>query len=195
MIAHCKKLGCADDKKAYLQFPAFVIEYIRGGVIAMWQFRYTEKIYKSRRTLCFLRAVDFVSVILCVAALLWTVAVQVARGSYLDAVYMLTYLSVTFIAVTLARKLINAKRPYELYDFGAKIRSKSGSSFPSRHVASAAAIATALMVEFIPLGIIAAVAAVLLSAVRVLLGLHFVRDVFAGAVIGVIGSLIGLAVF
>lgn len=161
----------------------------------MWQFRYTGAIYKNRAALFILRAVDFAAVIFCAIALGYAALAMTLRGDYLDALFMLVYLAVTFAAVTLARRIINAARPYEIYDFGVKIGSKRGSSFPSRHVASAAAIATALTASFTPLGIVAAVFTVALAAVRVLLGLHFVRDVFAGALIGVIGSLIGIAVF
>lgn len=161
----------------------------------MWQFRYTGAIYKSRAALFILRVVDLTAVIFCGLALGYAALAMTLGGDYLDAVFMLIYLAVTFLTVTLARRIINAARPYEIYDFGVKIVHKRGSSFPSRHVASAAAIATALMPGFLPLGIAVAVLTVALAAVRVMLGLHFVRDVFSGALIGVIGSLIGIAVF
>ena len=76
-----------------------------------------------------------------------------------------------------------------------QIKGKCGSSFPSRHAFSAFAIAVALLPEFMPLGIVLLAFGTALCAVRVLLGLHFVRDVVAGAVIGIVASVIGLLIF
>ena len=55
----------------------------------------------------------------------------------------LIFSAVAFILVTLVRRFIRAKRPYELYSFyKEKPRGKKGDSFPSRHVFSAFLIAT-----------------------------------------------------
>lgn len=161
----------------------------------MWQFRYTERIYKNSRALFFLRAVDFLAVIYCAGALGCFLISKVLLADYIGALSLAVSLIVPFLILSLARRVINAKRPYEVYDFHVKIEGKSGSSFPSRHAFSAFAIAVALMPEAAPLGIVAIMFGLALCAVRVLLGLHFVADVAAGALIGVIGSLIGLWIF
>lgn len=161
----------------------------------MWQFRYTERIYKNPKALLFVRAVDYLAVAFCALALAFAVAAKLVAADYIGALKLLVMLAVPFAAVSLARGIINAKRPYEIYDFHVQIDGKSGSSFPSRHVFSAFAIATALMAEFTLLGVVAAVLGAALCIARVLLGLHFVRDVLAGALIGVLGSLIGLWIF
>lgn len=63
-------------------------------------------------------------------------------------------------------------------------------SFPSRHAASAVAMATVTMRYSRPLGTVMAVVAALLGLSRVAAGLHYPSDVLAGAVLGqAIGSL------
>ena len=103
---------------------------------------------------------------------------------------------IPFILVSLARHLINAPRPYELYDFGETLpKTKRGHSFPSRHVFSSFVIATLA----IPTSPILAGAVYLfgisLAISRVFLGIHFIRDTVAGALIGIISGLIAIFIF
>ena len=101
-------------------------------------------------------------------------------------------LVVPFLLVSLLRKVVNAPRPYEIYEFfDAPPKNKSGNSFPSRHCFSIFAIGTLCLFVLFPLGLITLVFGLLLCFCRVALGLHFVRDVACGAVIGVISSIIG----
>ncbi len=99
-----------------------------------------------------------------------------------------------FVLVTILRKAINKKRPYEVYDFspirfGKKI--KQGQSFPSRHCVSASVIAIACM-AFVPwLGWALLVLAVIVAVSRVISGVHFVLDVVCGLVLGLIIGIIG----
>lgn len=91
-----------------------------------------------------------------------------------------------FVLVTLFRKLCNAQRPYEVWDAPPLIpRDKKGNSFPSRHTFSIYIIAVAAGYVWLPLGIILAVAGVFLASARVIARVHFVRDVIAGALLGV----------
>ena len=108
---------------------------------------------------------------------------------------LLAVLALPFLAVTILRRLLNAPRPYELYDFyGEAPKNKKGSSFPSRHAHSAFAIGT-LFCTFSPtLGAVLLFLAVLMCASRVLLGIHFVRDVIAGALTGSLSSIIGILI-
>lgn len=99
---------------------------------------------------------------------------------------------VVLIAVTLMRYLINAKRPYEVYDYTPAVpKSTKGKSFPSRHTASAFIIAMAFMYLKFELGIIMLVIATVIGITRVVSGAHFVRDVVGGALIGIICGLLG----
>ena len=101
--------------------------------------------------------------------------------------------AVPFFVVTVLRKLVDAPRPYELYSFYETApKRKSGSSFPSRHVFSSFVIATLSFILSPWLTAAIAIVGVALSVSRVLLGIHFVRDVLAGALIGITSGLIGL---
>ena len=99
-----------------------------------------------------------------------------------------------FVLVTVLRKVINKKRPYEVYDFHPirfDHKIKQGQSFPSRHCVSAAVIAIACL-AFIPwLGYIMLVMAVIVAVSRVVAGLHFIMDVVCGMFLGVIIGIIG----
>jgi len=103
-----------------------------------------------------------------------------------------------FLTVSVFRKLYSAKRPYEVYDFSSlgieSPKEKKGSSFPSRHVFSIFLIGTLAFPYALPLAVCLLVFGVMLGACRVLLGIHFVRDVVAGALIGVASGVIGLLI-
>ncbi len=102
-------------------------------------------------------------------------------------------LAVPFLLVSLVRSLISAPRPYEIYTFYEKKPHRAkGKSFPSRHAFSAFAIAVAMFAfnatfAFLLLGL-----ALALCVCRVLLGIHFPRDLICGALIGIATSLLGL---
>lgn len=101
----------------------------------------------------------------------------------------------TFLIVTIVRAIINAKRPYEVYDFTPVVeKSTSGKSFPSRHTVSAFIIAMAFLYLNVRLGVVMLFIAAVIAAVRVLAGVHFVRDVIGGAAIGIIVGVLGFFV-
>lgn len=100
-----------------------------------------------------------------------------------------------FFAVTLFRKACNAKRPYEVLEIRPLIaRDKKGHSFPSRHSFSIFMIAMALSAVWLPAGIVFIVLGVILAVVRVIGGVHFPRDVIAGALIAIVWGLIGFSI-
>lgn len=96
-----------------------------------------------------------------------------------------------FAAVSLFRKRRNAPRPYECCAIAPLIaRDGVGCSFPSRHAFSAFAIAASWFAASAPAAIGLLLAACILAICRVLGGVHFPRDVVAGAVLGIaVGSL------
>ncbi|MBE5890252.1 MAG: phosphatase PAP2 family protein [Lachnospiraceae bacterium] len=99
-----------------------------------------------------------------------------------------------FIILSVFRYFVNRKRPYELYEIKPLIeKDTKGKSFPSRHVFSAVAIAATfwLWSPFPVLGVVIAALSVLLAAVRVMMGVHFISDVCAGIICGVACGLIG----
>jgi len=98
---------------------------------------------------------------------------------------------VIFILVTIIRKIINTPRPYVVLNIEPLIRrDKTGESFPSRHVLSVCIIAVACLYINPWLGVLMSVIAALIAVIRVLAGVHFIKDVLVGAVISyVIGGL------
>lgn len=122
--------------------------------------------------------------------------VRAFLGNPYFAVILAVSTGVPFVLVSVLRKLINAPRPYELLNFGDIVpKSKSGASFPSRHVFSIFAIGITALTVSVPFGVITVALGVLMAHARVLLGMHFSRDVIAGAIIGIISPIIGIVAF
>lgn len=104
--------------------------------------------------------------------------------------------AVSFLLVSGLRKIIDAPRPYEKLHFRPLLqKEKHGESFPSRHVFSVFVIAFAFYYTCLPVGIVLTVFGVLLAAVRVVGGVHFPKDVLAGAGIGILAGVLGFFVF
>ncbi len=102
---------------------------------------------------------------------------------------------ISFILLSLYRKTADKKRPSEVYGMPSAIKKdKSGKSFPSRHSFSAAVISVCLFHLSLPLGLIFLSISVLIAALRVFLGLHFVKDVVAGLLIGALCGFIALII-
>ena len=91
-----------------------------------------------------------------------------------------------FVTVTILRKIINEKRPYQRYNIPSLFnKTRSGQSMPSRHTACAFIIAMTILYINSVSGIIALLIATLIALSRVFAGVHYVRDVFAGMCISV----------
>ena len=120
---------------------------------------------------------------------------------YKEALRLVLTAGFPFLMVGFARKIIGAKRPYEVYPFyeecpkrrffGKMQKDEGGASFPSRHAYSAFVVASTAVFICVPVGAVIAFVAVLMCACRVLLGIHFIRDVLAGAIIGVLAGVLG----
>lgn len=154
-----------------------------------------KKVVSSKTLTRILKSVDIFAVIFTVTAYAITLLFMFLAEKYLLSVKLALVCFVPFVIVTLVRRFVNAPRPYELYDFFEKPpKSSLGRSFPSRHAFSAFAIGTALCYVGLPLGIICLVLGLCLGACRVFLGIHFPRDVIAGAIIGTLSSVIGMLI-
>ena len=102
---------------------------------------------------------------------------------------------ISFLAVSGLRKCIDAERPYEKWQFRPILHKEThGESLPSRHVFSVFVITFAFYYTYAPVGIVLTVFGVILAAVRVLGGVHFPRDVLAGAGIGIFAGVLGFFV-
>lgn len=99
---------------------------------------------------------------------------------------------IVFAGITVIRKCINAPRPYEVTNVPPLIKKdKRGQSFPSRHVVSATVISMAGLYLNIWLGIGLMAVSVVIGFMRVVAGVHFVKDVVAGFAISIISGIIG----
>lgn len=96
-----------------------------------------------------------------------------------------------FVVVSIFRKLIDSQRPYTKYDITPLInKDKIGESFPSRHTLSAFLITMTGFYVYFPVGIVLAVMSLIIAITRVVAGVHFTKDVIAGAVIGILSGII-----
>ena len=99
----------------------------------------------------------------------------------------------SFIVVSFFRKCIDAKRPYVKYNITPLVKKeKKGESMPSRHVFSITIIAMCWLYIYQPIGIVLLILTIILAAVRVIAGVHFIRDVIAGIAVGILCGFIGL---
>lgn len=100
--------------------------------------------------------------------------------------------AVAFLIVSVMRRILNEKRPYEVYDITPVIpKEKKGQSFPSRHVFSIFMIGITFQQVHIGLGCLFYGLGLLLAILRVLGGVHFVKDVIAGAAMGILSGFLG----
>lgn len=121
------------------------------------------------------------------AVIIYLIVTDVLEGKVYSRLIFVVFGPFTAFAVTsLYRKLYNAKRPYERYEYTPLItRSKAGESFPSRHAVSAAAIAAACVCVSVPLSAVLSVTALIIAVTRVIAGVHFIKDVTAGIIAGI----------
>ena len=100
-----------------------------------------------------------------------------------------------FLAATALRPAIGKQRPYDRFDTPpvGSYRPGKGKSMPSRHTASAAAIAYAVIYVFptVPVILVMVLLCLLIAALRVLAGQHDVSDVLAALALSMVLSLIG----
>lgn len=154
-------------------------------------------VYSRRGALLALKILDRASVAFCVASY-GALVTFCFLSDIMKGVLSVILTAVPFLLLSLFRRYLSAPRPYELIDFealgAAPPRKKSGSSFPSRHVFCAFLIGVMLLVEWPLLAAPVLLFGVALGACRVLLGIHFIRDCAAGAVIGLVSGAVGLSI-
>lgn len=100
--------------------------------------------------------------------------------------------AVSFFLLSVFRRAVNSPRPYEVLDIRPLIpRNKKGESFPSRHVFSVSVIAMTWLWVCPPVGAVLWGLAAVLAWARVTAGIHFPRDVLAGAAVGLAAGVAG----
>ena len=96
--------------------------------------------------------------------------------------------AVSFVLLSVFRRTVNFPRPYEVFEMPPVIpKSTKGKSFPSRHAFSIFVIGVTFLAACpLPLvGWLILALGICLALVRVLAGVHFPRDVIAGALLGI----------
>lgn len=103
---------------------------------------------------------------------------------------------ISFILISLFRKWINRPRPYTQYETPSAIfKEVEGNSFPSRHIFSVFVIAgtwAAVYPSMVPAYALCGIG-IVLAIVRVVSGVHYISDVVAGAVLGLLAAYIGFS--
>ena len=119
-------------------------------------------------------------------AIAFLFSLYLARIVSIKVAISLLFLSLaSFLLLSVARRLINAPRPADVFPHLSFLKTdKMSASFPSRHVFSAALISVIMLFNSNILGISFIILSLLLAFARVLLGRHFPRDVIAGWLIG-----------
>ena len=101
-----------------------------------------------------------------------------------------------FLGGTLLRARLNFSRPYEQPGFTPLVEKEThGHSFPSRHALSAAVLAMVWLYFYPAAGVAMVVVAAAICVLRVLAGVHFPRDVLAGAALGFALGYVGMWIF
>lgn len=114
-------------------------------------------------------------------------------ASFWVGVRVLLTCGISFVGLTFFRKAVNAPRPYEVFGISPVIpKDTKGKSFPSRHVFSIFIIAVCSLFLFPAVGAALCVIGVALAALRVATGVHFLKDVLAGALVGIVCGLAGM---
>lgn len=114
---------------------------------------------------------------------------------YEELIRILLVTGISFFIVSVIRHLLDVERPYVKYNFTPLVqKEKTGDSMPSRHVFSAFVIGMALWYINAFLGGIIFIIGMTMAVIRVLVGVHFPKDVIVGAAIGIISGIIGFYV-
>ena len=101
-----------------------------------------------------------------------------------------------FLTETLLRAKLNWPRPYEVLPVPAlEPKDTKGKSFPSRHAFSAAILSIAFYTLHPILGACLLLFTILIGLCRVLMGVHWIRDVVVGILFGWLFGGIGFFLF
>ena len=141
---------------------------------------------RLERTLVFANAILTGIVYISFPILLFTLAYN---KRFSDLIKIVLVCGISFVLVSVFRYFFNAKRPYALYEYEPVVaKEKEGQSMPSRHVFSAFVIAMSFAYINWKFSIIFFAVATLIAIHRVLVGVHFIKDVVVGALIGIIAG-------
>ena len=151
------------------------------------------RVYKKRGLTRALSLTSHIISVIFVLAFLFCVSVMIYAEEYRVALLFTSSSLAGYLLVSAAREVLDAPRPYEIYDFFEILpKKKKGKSFPSRHAYSAFVITTISFAVGTLIGIALTVLALIMCVCRALVGIHFVRDLVAGAALGIISGSVAL---
>lgn len=157
-----------------------------------------ETFFRSREKLYFLLRIIYTYLpilvyILYPVLIINTIIEMVKGGGAEDFVKTLVIPAVTFVSVSILRKIINKPRPYEAMNINPLIKKDTkGKSFPSRHSASIFTIAMASFIFSPEVAVTLIILGIIMCISRVLAGVHYISDVVCGALYSIVLGLIGL---
>ncbi len=103
--------------------------------------------------------------------------------------------AIGFLLVTGLRAWINAPRPYEAMGIPSITpKDTKGKSFPSRHAACGSVIAVTALFTAPALGWVLLIVSLLVALSRVMAGVHYIKDVLAGWLLGAAVGLLGFLI-
>ncbi|MBW3659839.1 MAG: phosphatase PAP2 family protein [Actinobacteria bacterium] len=116
-------------------------------------------------------------------------AVLAASGRRRAALDVLGAGAVGWTVAQAVKPLVKRPRPYEAHGAFRLVAEPAGASWPSGHVAVAAAMAAAVAPAMSPAGRVgAAVSTAFVSVSRIYVGVHYLTDVVAGVGLGVLSA-------
>ncbi len=116
------------------------------------------------------------------AYIILLIYIAVSYGPGADLIKVILVPASGFLIETIIRERLDFKRPYEVSGRPPLIPKETrGKSFPSRHAFSVTMIAVTYLFYLREVGIVMLMIALALCVIRVAGGVHFVRDVIAGA--------------
>ena len=150
------------------------------------------KVYSNKKLSVFLKSVSYITVFFSVAV--YTIVLYKAFSlSYPTLFKCILTSGGAFALVSVYRRIVNAPRPYEIYQFYDVLpKNKKGRSFPGRHAFSVFTVATLSLCISPVVFAIALILGVALCICRVLLGIHFIKDVSVGALLGIFSGAMSL---
>lgn len=99
---------------------------------------------------------------------------------------------ISFVLLSIFRDRLNKPRPYEVFDIQPVIQKRTrGHSFPSRHIFCMFLIAVTVFYFYPLAGLLIGLVGLALAVNRVMGGVHFVKDVIAGALWGIGCGILG----
>lgn len=143
----------------------------------------------------FLKILCRLTPVLCAAVYIFTGVLLIFTGDDRFLMYAAVP-AAGFMLVTVFRKVVDKKRPYEALGFEPFLAHKDGKgqSFPSRHTASAFLIAAACFYINPWLGGAVTVLAALVGISRFLSGMHYPSDIISAIFISVLIAVLGYCV-